>query len=92
MIRLIRIRTGAQTSELAIDMKLPNNNADVVLRHAGSNLLRDALQVAESPTLLARDLLNKKFSFPIGAAIGGYALLRRGELDRLQDWDRESLP
>jgi len=80
-IRLVRV--GA---ELAIDMTLPNSNADLLLRYVGNNLLQEASQTAESPTILAQDLLSGKFEFPIGAAIGFYFLLRRGELERLHDW------
>jgi hypothetical protein len=49
-------------------------------------LLQEASQAAESRAVLAQDLLAGKFEDPIGAAVGAYALLRFGELDRLHNW------
>jgi hypothetical protein len=57
-----------------------------MLRYVGNNLWREAAQTAESTSILAQNLLSEKFDFPIGAAVGAYALLNRGELDRLHNW------
>jgi hypothetical protein len=83
VIRLIR-----RSAELAIDIRLPNSNADLLLRYAGNNLLQEVSQTAESRAILAQDLLGAKFDSPIGATVGGYALLRLGQLDRLHDWTK----
>jgi hypothetical protein len=74
--------------ELHMDITLANPDANLLLRYVGSNMLYEVAQIAESPAILAQNLLAGKFEFPIGAAIGGYVLLRLGELDRLHDWTR----
>jgi hypothetical protein len=83
LVRLMR--AGA---EFTIDIRLPNSNADLLLRYVGNNLFQEVSQTAESRAILAQDLLGGKFEFPIGAAVGAYVLLRLGQLDRLQDWTK----
>jgi hypothetical protein len=81
---IIRVlRTG---EKLNVDVTLANRNADLLLRYGGSNMFREVLQVADSSNVLAQDLLRGKFESPIGAAIGAYALLRAGDIERLHDW------
>jgi hypothetical protein len=77
------LRSG---STLDIDITLDNEDADLLLRYSGRNMLQEAAQVAESPGVLAEDLLYGKIQSPIGAAVGAYVLLRLGELERLHDW------
>jgi hypothetical protein len=91
-IHLVRVPStspsaGAQpATELSIDIALPNRNADLLLRYAGNNLMREIAQSADSLGVLAQDLLSGKFEHPIGAAVGAYALLRGNQLERLHDW------
>ena len=82
------IRPLRSDGELHVDITLANADADLLVRYVGNNMLQEVAQIAESPAILAQNLLAKKFDFPIGAAIGGYVLLRLGELDRLQDWTK----
>lgn len=86
--RLIRsaVARGAKSDLLAVDIRLENRNADLLLRYVGNNLMQEAAQTANSVGLLAQDLLRSKFDSPIGAVVGAYALLRFGQLDRLHGW------
>jgi hypothetical protein len=91
-IHLVRVpstspSSGASLStELAIDIALPNQNADLLLRYAGNNLMQEIAQSANSLGVLAQDLLAGKFEHPLGAAVGAYSLLRFNQLDRLHEW------
>ena len=91
-IHLVRVPStrpsaGAQAAtELAIDIALPNRNADLLLRYAGNNLMQEIAQSTDSLGVLAQDLLSGKFEHPIGATVGAYALLRFNQLERLHDW------
>jgi hypothetical protein len=91
MARLVRSAgagtvSAAESDPLAIDIRLENKNADLLLRYLGNNLMQEVMQSAGSVGILAQDLLGSKFESPIGAAVGAYALLRFGQLDRLHDW------
>jgi hypothetical protein len=95
-IHLVRVpstspHAGSRESpatELAIDIVLPNRNADLLLRYAGNNLMQEIAQSANSLGVLTQDLLAGKFEHPLGAAVGAYSLLRFNQLDRLQDWTK----
>jgi hypothetical protein len=81
---IIRVlRTG---EKLNVDVTLANRNADLLLRYGGSNMFREVLQVADSSNILAQVPLGGKFESPVGAAIGAYALLRAGDIERLHEW------
>jgi hypothetical protein len=81
-----------------VDVQLASPTADLVLRELIAGRLASAATVANSATTLygvtrspgdSRDLeslLKDKLGDPVGAAIGAYALLRLGELDRLNNW------
>jgi hypothetical protein len=77
------LRTG---KKLTLDITLSNRDADLLIRYGSKNMYGEALQVAESPDVLAQNLLAGKFISPIGAAVGAYLLLRTGNVDRLHDW------
>lgn len=81
IVRLLR--TG---KKLNVDITLSNRDADLLVRYGSKNMYGEALQVAESPDVLAQTLLAEKFKSPIGAAIGAYILLRTGNIDQLHDW------
>jgi hypothetical protein len=64
---------------------LQNKTANDLLRYQEAGLVRQAKMLAVQSDL-AEALLAKKFDDPVAAAVGGYALLRTGEMDRLHDW------
>jgi hypothetical protein len=95
-IHLVRVPSTSPSSgsrespatELAIDIVLPNHNADLLLRYAGNNLLQEIAQSADSVGVLGENLLAGKFEHPIGATVGAYVLLRFNQLDRLHGWTK----
>jgi hypothetical protein len=46
----------------------------------------DVINDTRDPESVAEELLRQKVQSPMGAAIGGYYLLRAGALDRMHDW------
>jgi len=80
-----RISLVQSDGRFAIDVRLANVHADLMLRYSGNNMLQEVAQIADSPSL-GENLLRSKYQSPIGAAVGAYTLLRLGELDRLHDW------
>lgn len=77
--------TLAGDSALVADVSLPDNpQIDAVARFLKGGHLREAASVAGD----AEHLLEAKMADPFGAALGGYALLRSGQLDRLHHWPR----
>jgi hypothetical protein len=72
-------------SVLAADVSLPDNpQIDAVARFLKGGHLQEAASVGGN----AEHLLEAKMADPFGAALGGYALLRSGQLDRLHHWPR----
>ncbi len=63
-------------------MRLTNPRADACAGYLIGG--RPDRTVALAPS--AESLLFSKIADPLGAAIGGYALVRLGELDRVRDW------
>ena len=75
---------GSGTSVRA-DVSLPDNpEIDAVARFLKGGHVQEAARVASD----AEHLLQQKMADPFGAALGGYALLRSGQLDRLHHWPR----
>lgn len=76
----------------SVDVHLQNTEADLLLR--GLNKGSDISIVTESTnlspdTLLqvnAEEIVRQKMADPIAACVGAYALLQRGEIERLHDW------
>ncbi|WP_372395923.1 hypothetical protein ABMY26_08955 [Azospirillum sp. HJ39] len=80
-ISLVQAENGA----VVPDILLPNAVADTLLRSSANRQMENIRHVVEDPDT-AESLLWEKIGSPIGAAVGGYALLRLGELDRMHDW------
>jgi hypothetical protein len=78
-----RLTLGTATGTHAADVSLPDNpQVDAVARYLQGGLLQEAAGVIEN----AETLLQQKMADPFGAALGGYALIRSGQLDRLHHW------
>jgi hypothetical protein len=77
-----RLAVGT-AGQLTLSVSLPDNPlVDAVARYIQTGALRQAARLATQ----AERLLEEKMADPYGAALGGYALLRLHELDRLHDW------
>jgi len=80
-----RLTLGGQAGALTADVSLPDNpQVDAVARYLQSGHPAEAAGVLGNAELL----LQQKMADPFGAALGGYALLRSGQLDRLHHWPR----
>jgi hypothetical protein len=79
-----RVRVVAATDAIrATALPAGNELTDSVTAYLATGHLRAAAHVAAN----ARDLLFEKVEDPIGAALGGYALLRLGRIDEvMEDW------
>jgi len=76
---------GVSGDSLTADVSLPDNpEVDAVARFLNGGHIQEAARVAGD----AEHLLEQKMADPFGAALGGYALLRSGQLDRLHHWPR----
>jgi hypothetical protein len=78
-----------------LDVNLENVVANAVLRYDKRGMFDQAAQAAKSgaldterQALDAAELIEEKKSDPIAAAVGGYGLLRFGELGDLRDWTK----
>jgi len=75
--------TVATEGQLTPSVSLPDNPlVDAVARYLHTGALQEAARLGTQ----AEKLLQQKMADPYGAALGGYALLRLHELDRLHDW------
>jgi len=80
---LLTIEGGG--SALDANVSLPDNpQIDAVARYLQGGHVQEAASVGGD----AEELLEEKMADPFGAALGGYALLRSGQLDRLHHWPR----
>jgi hypothetical protein len=77
--------TIGPSPDFEVTVRLQNPEADAVLRYAGSGMRRQARALGAN-AWTEEQLLREKFADPIAAAVGAYALLRLGEIDRLHDW------
>jgi hypothetical protein len=78
-----RLTLGGAPDMLTADVSLPDSpQVDAVARYLQSGHLQEAAGVIEN----AETLLQQKMADPFGAALGGYALLRSGQLARLHHW------
>ncbi len=76
---------GGGGAALTADVSLPESpEVDAVARFLNGGHIQEAARVAGD----AEHLLERKMADPFGAALGGYALLRSGQLDRLHHWPR----
>ena len=68
-----------------VNVSLPDNpKADAVANYLNGGFLQEAAGLSAD----AEQLLQSKMADPFGAALGGYALIRLGRLDRLHHWPR----
>ncbi len=68
-----------------VNVSLPDNpKVDAVARYLNGGFLQEAADLSAE----AEQLMQDKMADPFGAALGGYALLRLGRLDRLHHWPR----
>jgi hypothetical protein len=80
-----RLTLGESAGALTADVSLPDNpRLDAVARYLHSGHVVQAAGVIQN----AESLLQQKMADPFGATLGGYALLRSGQLDRLHHWPR----
>jgi hypothetical protein len=80
-----RLTLGGPAGGLSADVSLPDYpQVDAVARYLQSGHLVEAAGVIQN----AEQLLEQKMADPFGAALGGYALLRSGQVDRLHHWPR----
>jgi hypothetical protein len=80
-----RLTLALSDSKLTADVSLPENpEIDAVARFLNGGHVQEAARVSGD----AEHLLQQKMADPFGAALGGYALLRAGQLDRLHHWPR----
>jgi hypothetical protein len=70
-----------------VSQDLANTDAEMLLRYYGRGSIEEAATIVtdKNTSFVAENLLYRKVSDPIGAAVGAYVLLRLGALDRLAD-------
>lgn len=76
--------TNVADGRYTLDAHLQNAEADMMLRYSTRGFIRATEALGEE--LTAEKLLQGKFSDPIAAAVGAYALLRFNKIDLLHDW------
>ncbi len=70
----------------SLEVHLHNTEAELLIRYWEQGRWQLAANVAKSTAISAERLLYEKRQHPISAAVGAYALLRLGDLERLSDW------
>ena len=70
----------------SLEVHLKHAEAELLLRYWEQGYWQLAANVSDSIAVSAEQLLHDKLQHPISAAIGSYALLRLGALERLHDW------
>ena len=73
--------------QLDVRVQLQNSEADMLLKYVDAGMQNEA-HILATDAWTAELLLRDKLTDPIAAAVGGYALLRFGEVDRLHDWTK----
>ncbi|MGL6559215.1 hypothetical protein ACSZNH_21490 [Aeromonas dhakensis] len=71
--------------DITVSRQYPEN--ELVMSYLSRGAIPEASQLTEFMNI-ADKMLYEKFSDPISAVAGGYALLRTGRLERRQDWLR----
>jgi hypothetical protein len=77
---------SAPDGHVSVEPHLPDSSADLLVRFLSEDLLQEAATAIQFDVVPSERLLRDKMADPIGAAVGAYALLRFGELDRLHEW------
>jgi hypothetical protein len=72
--------------DVRLDAYLTNSIANMLLQYTGAGLSTTAALATSATAVNAEKLLMQKMADPIGAAIGGYAILRLGSIEQLHDW------
>ncbi len=85
---LIRLSQTSTTLNggLAVTVVSQNRLAETLLHYIAAGSFEAAQLTSEQALAEAESMLRDKRGNPIGAAIGGYYLLRVGALDRLHNW------
>ena len=85
---LIKLSDGGAAALYPVDVTVATDNqvAEALLALITSGAMREAETLTKDFSFNAEMLLYGKVENPIAAAIGGYFLLKTGELDRLHDW------
>ena len=73
-------------AKYSLEVHLKHPEAELLLRYWEQGRWQLAANVSDSAAVSAQRLLYDKLQHPISAAIGGYALLRLGALDRMNEW------
>lgn len=77
------LNVAISAERLEVDVRMQGTpEADAISQFMASAQLVEAAAVPEA----AEAMLYRKLRHPFGAALGGYALLRLNELERLHDW------
>lgn len=74
------------STEAAILIRLEHEQANLLLQLQERQETGAAEAAARAPSLTAERLLREKRQDPVAAVVGGYALLRFNDLERLHDW------
>jgi hypothetical protein len=83
-LRLRQGETIALADRIETIISGQDRRAETLLGYLASGAIKQARQVAEAS--LAESLLYGKFQDPTAAAVGGYYLLRIGDIGRLHNW------
>lgn len=75
-----------QDARYSLEVHLKHTEAELLLRYWEQGRWQLAANAISSTAVSAENLLFQKTQHPISAAIGAYALLRLGALDRLHTW------
>lgn len=74
--------TVSSNASLSARVELASVEAQTVAAYLEQGQMKAAARLITN----AEELLNSKMSDPLAAALGGYAILRAGQLERLHDW------
>ncbi len=80
------VLTRQSNGLLSVEAHVEHIAADTLLRYFQRGFLEQAAAMSTSDILQAEQLLYQKLSYPIAATVGAYALLRFGDLSRLNNW------
>lgn len=76
--------TNLVEGKYTLDAHLENQMADMLLRYSNKGYFQQTELLGQA--FDAEKLLQAKMRDPVAAAVGGYALLRFNELEKLHDW------
>jgi hypothetical protein len=72
----------------ALTVRPSHPTADALVGFGQQSMIAEAARVASGEAAQAEDLLLRKREDPVAAAVGGYVLLRLGDLARLHNWTK----